>query len=150
MAKATVGKYVIIVAKCDASGKHKWLFVKNNATKKWELPTAKIGRLDQHPIISAVKSSIAIFGDLTNIELSFELDGDDVTAKVYDVQFDFEQKFKKVESEWHDPIGVLASSKVNKSKIDEFTESIMEIIIGTYAKMQGKKATKSNPLKFDL
>jgi hypothetical protein len=127
MANETVGDYVVVLAKCEASGIEKWAFI--DTDKCLKLPIFKIGLLTNHPIIQAAKSGVKTFSDLKNIELSFELSGKDCNVKIYQTIM----KFEKVSSalsgitdkiKWYNPI-----QAITFGRMDELSFQIIETIM---------------------
>jgi len=141
MTKRTVAKYIVVIAKSTASDK--FLFVRNNKGE-WAFPMSKQGLLDTHPIVRAVKSSIGVFGDITNIEIMFEISGEECLVIVYQTLFEFDKSISR-KSIWANPLSMIGTGET-----DEMTESIIEAMVQAFTLTKDQKPTKSQPLEFKI
>ena len=148
MAKQAAREIVVIIAKSKASDHKKWLFVKDK-NGEWSLPIFDMRLFDKHPMIRAVKSCLQLFGDVTNIELSFEMKGEECIAKIYNILFEFDKAFSPIgqyiETRWQHPITFFGSADS-----DELSCEIIDLMVRAMQSMDGKKATKDMPLEFNI
>lgn len=148
MAKATVGDYVVVIAKCEASGIEKWAFLDTEECLK--LPIFKMGMFTNHPFIQAAISGVKTFKDMKNIELSFELSGDSCNVKIYQTIMKFEKVSSALsgiteEIKWYNPI-----QAISFGRLDDLSFQITEIIMSTGQRMNSAGLKPDQNHKFNL
>lgn len=143
MTKGKMNKFVVLIAK--ASTTDEWLFVIDKKSRCWGLPIFKLWPWNDHPIRKAVDESIKMLGDLTNIELSFELSGGECTVIVFTIHLEsiINTYPNSDRQSWMTPAKFMVLPESSK---DDLSFDVIKTIEKSLEVM-GKKSTgtKSNP-----
>ena len=150
MTKGTGIKSVVLITRIDASDD--WLFVVDKRTKRWKLPIFRLWPWN-NPMRKAVDASIKLLGNLTNIELSFELTGENCTVIVFTTRLEFILNIYPSPGlkGWMTPLDFM---KLPENKKDSLSCDIISTITKALTiidkEHNGKQGSKSNPLTVKL
>ena len=148
MANETVGSYVVVLAKCEASGMEQWAFLDTDRYLK--LPIFKMRFFNMYPFVKAARSVIHLFEEIRNLELEFELKGDYCNIKIYETILKFQKATcnptgMSKNIKWHDPLSAMTSGR-----LDDLSFQIIELIAKTKLQMIEKSKDSTQDHHFQL